>query len=238
MRVLVVAAHPDDESVFCGGAIANYASEGHDVFILLTTRGEGGETGEPPLCTPAELGTVREREAQTAAAALGARDVLFLPFQDPPVGPDDTLYPINSTLEEFATTIASVMLELRPDIVLTHGSNGEYGHPQHVFTHKAVFAAIKQLQHIGTDQLPHEVLTWGAAYPEPEKPRHINKDDPADLVLDITPWLAQKVAAYAAHRTQHGLFFRKNPGKVIRDLPGRKESFRRWITETPGRLNP
>jgi LmbE family N-acetylglucosaminyl deacetylase len=232
MRILVVAAHPDDETVFCGGTIAKYASEGHDVSILLTTRGEGGETGEPPLCTPVELGAVREREAQVAATALGARDLLFLPFQDPPVGPNDTLYPINVSLEEFATAIASVMLELRPDIVLTHGTNGEYGHPQHVFTHKAVFAAIEQLRQIGADYLPQEVLTWGASYLEPEKPRHINKDDPADLVFDITLWLAQKVAAYAAHRTQHGLFFRKNPGKVIEDLPGRKESFRRWKIET------
>jgi LmbE family N-acetylglucosaminyl deacetylase len=231
MRVMVMAAHPDDETIFGGGMIAKYAAEGHDVVIVLSTRGEGGERGDPPLCTPEELGAVREAEARAAAKVLGARDVVFLPFQDPPVGPDDTLYPINVTLEDYATAIAGVMLEAQPDVVLTHGSNGEYGHPQHVFTHKAVFAAIEQLRQTGTGRLPSEVLTWGAAYPDPEKPRHINKDDPADIVLNVSPWLAQKVAAYAAHRTQHGLFFRKNPGKVLEDLPGRTESFRRWIVD-------
>lgn len=227
MRVLVIAAHPDDETAFCGGTIAKHAAEGHDVYILLTTRGEGGERGEPPLCTPAELGAVREAEARAAAAALGAHDVLFLPFGDPLVGPDNTLYPINVTLEEFAQAIAGVLLKLRPDLILTHGSNGEYGHPQHIFTHQAVFAAIEQLRQIKSDYLPQEIWTWGASYPEPEKPRHMNKDDPADLLVDVRPWLVQKVAGYAAHRTQHGLFFRNNPDKVLEDLPGRTESFRR-----------
>ena len=226
MRVLVVAAHPDDETVFCGGMIAKYASEGHDVFILLTTRGEGGEFGEPPLCARDELGMVREREARTAAAALGARDVFFLPFCDPLVGPDDTLYHIDATPEQLSAAIAEVMARLRPNVVITHGSNGEYGHPQHIFTHQAVFQALRGL----APWQPAEVLTWGGAYADPEKPRHINQDDPADLVLDITPWLAQKIAAIDAHRTQHGLFLRKNPGKTIGELPGRTESFRRWTS--------
>lgn len=224
MRVLVIAAHPDDETVFCGGTIAKYASEGHAVFVLLTTRGEGGETGEPPLCARDELGQVREREAQAAGAALGARAVLFLPFCDPVVGLDDTLYHIDATPEEFSGAITEIIAELRPDVVLTHGSNGEYGHPQHIFTHQSVFAALRRLE----PWRPAEVLTWGGAYPDPEKPRHINQDDPADIVLDVTPWLRQKIAAMDAHRTQHGLFFRKNPGKTIDELPGRKESFHRW----------
>ncbi len=226
MRILVIAAHPDDETVFCGGMIAKYASEGHDVFILLTTRGEGGETGEPPLCPQDELGRWRERESRAAGAALGAKEVLFLPFCDP-IGRDEDLHHIDATLEEFSDAIAEVMAGLRPDVVITHGSNGEYGHPQHIFTHQAVFAALRQLE----PWQPREVLTWGGAYPDPEKPRHINKDDPADLVLDVTPWIERKIAALDAHRTQHGLFFRKNPGKTIADLPGRTESFHRWTPE-------
>lgn len=224
MRVVVIAAHPDDETAFAGGMIAKYAAEGHDVHILLSTRGEGGEMGDPPVCTRDELGAFREREAQAAAAALGVSRVHFLPYHDPVVGPEDTLYHIDATLEEFSAAIAEVLSGLKPDIVLTHGTNGEYGHPQHIFTHEAVFAALKQIQ----PWQPREVLTWGGAYPNPEKERHINKDDPADVVLDVTPWLAQKIAAFDAHRSQHGLFFRKNPGKVIGDIPGRTESFRRW----------
>lgn len=227
MRVLVIAAHPDDESVFAGGLIAKYATEGHTVSILLTTRGEGGEMGEPPLCPRDELGQFREREAQAAGAALGAQQVLFLPFCDPLVGPDDTLYHIDATLDDFSAAIAEILHSLQPEVVITHGSGGEYGHPQHIFTHEAVFAALRRLRET-SDWQPLDVLTWGAAYAEPEKERHINKQDPADIVLDVTPWLPQKTAAIDAHRSQHGLFFRKNPGKTLADLPGRKESFHRW----------
>jgi LmbE family N-acetylglucosaminyl deacetylase len=224
MRVFVIAAHPDDETAFAGGMIAKFASEGHDVYVLFTTRGEGGEMGEPPMTTRDQLGTVRTAEARAAVAALGVQQLGFLPFVDPVVGPDDTLYHINATLEQFRDAIAHVMHEYRPDVVLTHGTNGEYGHPQHIFTHQAVFAALDQLK----PWQPAQVLTWGGAYPNPEKERHINRDDPADIVLDVTPWLPQKIAAFDAHRTQHGLFFRKNPGKTIGDIPGRKESFRQW----------
>jgi N-acetylglucosamine malate deacetylase 2 len=224
MRVLVVAAHPDDESAFAGGRIAQYAGEGHDVHILLTTRGEGGELGEPPLCARDELGQVREREARAAAAALGVSGVHFLSFCDPVVGPEDTLYHIDATLDQFSAAIADVIAQLKPDVILTHGSNGEYGHPQHVFTHEAVFAALDRL---GPWQ-PREVWTWGGAYPDPVKPRFINKDDPADLLLDVQPWIERKIAAFEAHRTQHGLFLRKNPGQTLAEIPIRIESFKRW----------
>lgn len=224
MHVLVVAAHPDDETAFAGGMMAKYAAEGHQVHVLWTTRGEGGEMGDPPLTTREQLGAVREAEARVAAAALGVHTVHFLPFVDPVVGPEDTLYPIDATLELFSQTIAAVMAELQPDVILTHGSGGEYGHPQHIFTHQAVFAALEQLK----PWQPTEVLTWGGAYPDVEKERHINQNDPADIVLDVTPWLAQKTAAFAAHQTQHVLFFRHNQGKTIDEIPGRKESFHRW----------
>jgi len=228
MRVLVIAAHPDDESVFAGGMIAKYATEGHNVSILLTTRGEGGEMGDPPLTTRQELGSVREQEARAAATALGASELRFLPYQDPVVGPDKTLYPIAAELDEFSAAIMEVMREVRPDVVITHGSGGEYGHPQHIYTHQAVFAALRQLRETH-DWQPREVLTWGAAYPEPEKERHINKNDPADILLDVRPWLVRKIAALDAHKTQHGLFLRNNPGKTIDQIPGRIESFHRWL---------
>ena len=50
--ILAVSAHPDDETLFCGGTLAMNAQKGHDIFILETTRGEGGEVGEPPLTSP------------------------------------------------------------------------------------------------------------------------------------------------------------------------------------------
>jgi LmbE family N-acetylglucosaminyl deacetylase len=224
MKVLAIGAHPDDETGFAGGILAKYAAEDHQVYVLLTTRGEGGSMGDPPLCERPALGALREAEARAAVAALGLREVYFLPYQDPEISEDHTLHPIDASLEEFSGAIAEVIAELKPDVILTHGSGGEYGHPQHIYTHQAVFAALEQLR----PWRPDEILTWCAAYPNPERERFINADDPADIVLDVSPWLPQKVQAFTAYRTQWPVFFRNNPDASIEDLPLRTESFHRW----------
>src|SRR5690242_15757138 len=127
MIVLAIGAHPDDE-LFAAGMLARYAAEGHDVYILTTTRGEGGSAGDPLLCERTELGTVREAESRASAHALGARDVLFLPFVDPLKGDDGVLHPVDASMEEFSAAIAGVIARLHPDVIITHGSGGEYGH--------------------------------------------------------------------------------------------------------------
>ncbi len=224
MIVLAIGAHPDDET-FASGMLAKYAAEGNDVYILTTTRGEGGSMGDPPLSDQAGLGAVREQEGRAAGRALGARDVLFLPYIDPVISEGHVTHQIDVSLEEFSAAIGEVIQRLKPDIMLTHGSGGEYGHPQHKYTHVAVFKALEDLK----PWRPGEVLTWCAAYPEPENDRFINKDDPADIVLDVTPWMAQKIAAMAAHRTQFAVFFRDNPDKKLEDVVGHLESFHRWM---------
>src|SRR5438445_358628 len=144
-RICAIAAHPDDETAFAGGTLARYTSEGNDVVVVSVTRGEGGEVGDPPLASVEDLGTVREQELRCAAAALGAREVIFLGFGDPRIEVGAEGRTIDASLAEFSAAIRSLLARLRPDVVLTHGSNGEYGHPQHVFTHQAVRAALRDL---------------------------------------------------------------------------------------------
>jgi N-acetylglucosamine malate deacetylase 2 len=223
MHILVIGAHPDDE-LFAGGTIARYAAEDHHVSLLVTTRGEGGNMGDPPLCTRAELGALREAECRACAAALGIRDVVFLPYRDPEIGPDHTLYHIDAPLDEFAAAIAAVVEAKRPDTIMTHGSGGEYGHPQHIYTHQAVLAAL----HNRPDLRPAELLTWCASYQgAAADDRMINRDDRADIVLDITPWLAQKRAGFEAHRTQLPVFTRG--GRTLDEVVRPIESFRRVV---------
>ncbi len=65
--ILVISAHPDDETMLAGGTIAMYAEQSHTVYLLETTRGEGGEAGAPRLSDLAHLGLYREREVREAA---------------------------------------------------------------------------------------------------------------------------------------------------------------------------
>jgi LmbE family N-acetylglucosaminyl deacetylase len=222
MIILSIGAHPDDETC-AGGTLLKYANEGHEVYILTTTRGEGGSTGYPPVCERPELGRVREQECRNAGAVLGARDVLFLPYIDPDAT-DGVIHAIDATLEQFSASIQEVLLRLRPDVVITHGTDGEYGHPQHIFTREATFHALRALR----PWHPRQVLTWCAAYPDPEVPAEMNLSDPADLFVDIQPYAGRKLEAFKQHHSQYEPvrnYFKDKGGAFLSE---KIEAFRNW----------
>jgi LmbE family N-acetylglucosaminyl deacetylase len=229
--VLAVSAHPDDDTLFAGGALARWAALGHDVYTLCTTRGEGGEVGEPPVGPFERLGEIREQEARCAARALGEREIFFLDFVDPRMEINGTPLPIDATLEQFAAAIGAYLEQLRPAIVITHGTDGEYGHPQHRFTHVATRAAVQAAVRTLEDWRPAEFVTWVAATPRNSAERLTNSSDPATLTLDISPWLEQKLAAAECHRSQHAMFLRNSKQPTLRDMVRRVEHLRVWPTE-------
>lgn len=229
--ILAISAHPDDESLFGGGTLAMAAEQGHSVYILETTRGEGGEVGEPPLTTQENLGAYREQEVRQAAHALGARDIFFLPYIDPYMEINGIARPIDIPLETFTRAIGKYVAKIRPDLVITHGSNGEYGHPQHIYTHRATRLAL-------ADGAPETaLLSWCAGYEPAKRPRILNKDDRADIVHNVAPWLDAKIAAALCHRTQHAMFLRNSGAPSVRDMVWTTESFHIWQGVLPGNLS-
>ena len=226
MIVLSIGAHPDDETC-AAGTLIKYAQEGHDVYILTTTRGEGGSTGEPPVCERPELGRVREQEGRNAGAVIGARLVIYLPYVDPDAT-DGITRAVDATPEEFTASIQEVLEHLRPDVIITHGTDGEYGHPQHIFTQQATFQALRNLAAAEQSWRPQEVITWCAAYPDPEVPGEMNQSDPADLLVDIRPYAQRKMEAFKQHRSQfmpvQNYFKDKGGAFMAMEI----EAFRRW----------
>jgi LmbE family N-acetylglucosaminyl deacetylase len=210
--------------MFAGGYLAQRAAEGDDLYLLCATRGEGGEVGDPPVGPKERLGEIREQELRCAGRALGARAVYFLDYVDPHMEIGGTASRIDASLEEFAGAIRGYLERLQPDVVVTHGSNGEYGHPQHVFTHQAVFEAVRQLGERG----PREIVTWMARRSPRSRDRLVNKGDPADEVLDVSAWFDAKLAAVRCHVSQHAMFRRHHRGKSLRALVRRQEAFRHW----------
>ena len=222
--ILAISAHPDDE-LFGAGYLAKLAAEGNNLYILCTTRGEGGEVGEPPVGPKSRLGEFREVEMRGSGRALGAKDVWFLDFVDPWMEIGGEALAIDADPATFCAALAERIGALKPDVVITHGSNGEYGHPQHVYTHRAVMAALGTL----APWQPREVLTWCANPGNVDPPdRLVNQDDPADIVLDVTPWFDRKLGAAEAHVSQHAMFRRNNKTDDLGASLRRDEAFKRW----------
>lgn len=190
------------------------------VHLVCATRGEGGELGDPPVVTERKaLGAAREAELRCSAQALGA-SLTILNYVDPLVGEDDVLYPFECDFETLARQFVDIARRQRADLVLTHGADGEYGHPAHRLVHRAVMHGIPRAM---PDTL---IYTIAATVPNIED--HLwNKSEPAHLALDIRPWSDAKLASMECHVSQHALFKRRRKLQNVRDALRTVESVRR-----------
>ncbi len=138
-RLMAVLAHPDDESLGVGGALAKYASKGVDVFLLTATRGDAGRyrghrPGAPQHPGPLALANIREAELRAAAAVLGVRDVYLLDYHDQHLD--------GANPHEAIGSIVRHLRRIRPDVVVTFGPDGAYGHPDHIAISQLTTAAV------------------------------------------------------------------------------------------------
>src|SRR5690349_16267274 len=135
LRLMAVLAHPDDESLGFGGTLSKYAAEGIETHLVTATRGERGRFGSLGKGgDPIEVGRVREAELRAAAAVLGIREVSILSYPD---GFVDQVEP--------TTAVRAVVCHIRriqPDVVVTFGPEGAYGHPDHIAICQFTTAAV------------------------------------------------------------------------------------------------
>ena len=136
--LLAVFAHPDDESLACGGLLAWCAALGMRVSLLAVTHGEHGQMddtkgtdGTPP---PRD---VRATELRDAASVLGIEEVTILDHEDGMLPWVDA--------EQLETDIRDAIQRLGPDVVITFGDDGLYGHPDHIAVYERTTAAIAAL---------------------------------------------------------------------------------------------
>lgn len=205
-RLLFVHAHPDDETLTCGVAMAHHVARGDEVHVLTCTLGEEGEVIPPGLAhlegDPADrLGPFRHDELTRALARIGAHGQVL--GADPARGRlsryrDSGMAgsPAAARPEAFAgadldvlgALVADVVRELRPEVVVTYDVHGGYGHPDHVQAHRATRRA---LQLLGEGELPRrafEILTplrWAR-----EDRAWLQAADPA--LLDTRAWWSQQ----------------------------------------------
>ena len=136
MRLLGVFAHPDDE-VFCaGGMLAQWAEAGCETMVISATRGEAGQIQDAHAASRGVLGAVREHELRAACARLGVWRVECLDYSDGALAEVDPA--------ALAGHVARYIRDYRPDVVVTFGPDGGYGHPDHI----AISAATTQARQL------------------------------------------------------------------------------------------
>lgn len=150
LRLMCVLAHPDDESMGTGSTIAKYTAQGVETYLVTATRGEKGWSGNSSdYPGPTAFGRLRQKELIAAAHVLGIQQVYFLDYID---GELDQADP-HEAIEKITRLIRLV----RPQVVITFGPDGNYGHPDHIaisqFTTAAAVCAADP-DYVDSNRLP------------------------------------------------------------------------------------
>ncbi|MER6945260.1 PIG-L family deacetylase [Nonomuraea sp. NPDC000554] len=205
LSLLCVHAHPDDEAIWTGGALARYADAGARTAVVTCTWAEGTRRAEELERSLAILGAGAPRllgyaEANGTESAPGAPRLLDAPF------------------DEAVGRLVGHIREFRPDVVVTYDAYGGYGHPDHLHVHRLTLAAVEAA---GYDQLydgdpwrpralamatvPRSFVTeiWEELFGvAPTGTLPGVPDDQIDTTLDVKPWADRKWAALLAHESE------------------------------------
>jgi len=155
-RLMCVLAHPDDESLGTGGTLAKYAAEGVETYLITATRGERGRFLDGQTRPgDAVVGETREAELRAAARELGIREVTCLGYPD---GGVDCVSP-----EIAQQAIAEQLRRVRPQVVITFGPDGAYGHPDHIAISQLTTAAIVRAADRDHAVAKLYYIAWGAS---------------------------------------------------------------------------
>lgn len=145
-RLLIVLAHPDDESFGMAGTIAKYVSESVHVTLICTTNGDVGTIDPEFMKGYLTIAERRLAELNCAAEALSISRVITLGYRDSGMaGSVENAHPdclAAAPIDDVVSKIAKIIRETRPQVVITFDPFGGYGHPDHLVTHRATVQAV------------------------------------------------------------------------------------------------
>ena len=238
--VLAIFAHPDDESLACGGTIARLSDAGARVVVVCASHGEAGSCSDPALVPDGDdLGCVRERELHDAAAVLGVAEVIVLDHRDGDLRWID--------VPELHAELVTILERYRPDAVITFAEDGLYWHLDHIGVHERTYTAVLALG--GAAPPLYYVTMQPGMMREVVDAAHNKGGSPPDssfwgieadlfgayakppgFVIDVRNWVPRKLAALRCHRTQMG------PNNPIAWID--EEEARRWLGQEQFRRAP
>jgi LmbE family N-acetylglucosaminyl deacetylase len=211
--LMSVFAHPDDEGQIAG-LMAKYASKGIGVYLVSATRGELGSTSDPALLERGTMAELRERELRCVCRVLGAKCVRFLDYRE---GSFHTAEP-----KEVVDRISEIVHDLKPQVMITFGPEGVYGHRDHIAISRWTTSAFHETRKTNLSRgLAFPLRLYYTAYPRSlfSRLRHqgmefkINMegtvqkiegvpDEKITTVIDVSHFQSQKIEAFRCHRSQ------------------------------------
>ena len=237
LTFLAVHAHPDDEASSTGGTYRVLADQGVRTVLVTCTNGEfgdapGGVKPDADHHDGDEVAKIRAVELDHAVKILGIDRLVRLGYRDsgmmgwPQNDDPDSFWA--TSVDAAAERVAAVMLEERPQVIVTYNDRGFYGHPDHIQAHRVTMAALAKLDYAPTlyfNAIPDSRVKvmrerWereareraeadvakGIAPPEPdEDEEEIDIGTPDDLIgaaIDVRSAAAAKYDALAAHHSQ------------------------------------
>ncbi len=221
LTLLAVFPHPDDEAFSMGGTLAKYAAEGCDVHLVTATRGEAGEIRDPSLATKANLPQVREQELRCACEAYGIHPPHLLDYVD------GQLAIVHQG--QAVGKLVRIIRELKPQVMVTYGPEGVYGHYDHIAVHRWATIAFDlaadascfpdqiggacaphQVSKLYYVVVPEEMVAWMSQGGRPAAvildgvpfPMVGYRREQITAVIDIGDYLGAKLSGLSCHATQ------------------------------------
>jgi LmbE family N-acetylglucosaminyl deacetylase len=205
MIVLVVAAHPDDEVLGCGGTMARLAAEGDEVHVLIVGEGATSRWAERGTADPSAVQALRDQAAR-AGALLGVRDVVVHGM------PDNRLDAV--PLLEVIKVVEAAIERVRPDVVYTH--HGADLNVDHVVVNRAVLAATRP---IGAKPV-RDVLTFEVPSSTEWSFQRVGAFSP-NVFVDISATLELKLRAVACYESEARDFPHPRSAKALEAIATR-----------------
>lgn len=243
LTLMVVHAHPDDESIGTGGILAKYCAQGTRPVLVYGTRGEVGEILNPDFVPPSpglKIKDIRALELEKALKVLGVESVYFLGYRDSGVpGSPENRHPqafAQADMQEATARLVDIIRRVRPHVIVTYNEKGFYGHPDHIMANRVTLRAFHtagdpefeskkglkpwrpaKLYYIAAP-IARLRMIYRLALERGEKPSFDPEvlgtpEDEITTIIDVREYLSQKLEALNCHQSQIG------PNSFFRRLP-------------------
>ncbi|UCD82675.1 MAG: PIG-L family deacetylase [Desulfobacterales bacterium] len=243
LTLLIVHAHPDDESISTGGILAKYSTNGIHTVLTYCTRGEAGDILNPEFVSPQpglSITEIRAIELKKAVDVLGVKSVHFLGYRDSGMaGTAENHHPLafaQADPQEATSRLVEIIRRVRPHVIVTYNEKGTYLHPDHIMANKVTLLAFKASGDPGytvkEEREPwrpaklyytaiplerirrmHRIIVARGEKPNFDPEVLGTPEEKISAVIDVRKFLSQKLAALNCHQSQ------MNPNSILRRMP-------------------